>query len=154
MDAFPNRVTKMKIEPARYAAFVLLNALVIFPMLAFFLSNPGDTRSPGLLGLVFGAALLVMVGQYPLLLRFRSWWKWLLIFYLSMVAFLALTGLGLAWNEPVGSNPAGSLLARLDGALRAAFLGQFVGIWLLPVVYLVNLGMARFTFGPKDSGSA
>ena len=82
---------------------------------------------------------LIILMQYRFLNKNIKWiWK-IMIFYLSMVVFLFLFGITLSWNSSVGSNPAGSILARLDGGLRMMIFGQvFGGLFFFPMVVFIN----------------
>ena len=126
-----------------YAKFVALNFIVI--AIALFLGLPG--RDTG--GFLVRALIMVvpvLLCQYPILVRFKSWALKSLIFLLGMLVFLFLFGLSLFWNEQVGGMPAGSLVARLDGALRTVYFGTLLGIWFYPAVVIVNWLVRRQLF--------
>ena len=100
---------------------------------------------------MYAVALVLIVAQYPLLIRSDSWLKKILVFYTSMFLFLALSGLVFSWNTAVGSNAAGTWAARLDGSFRFVFFGHIFGAWSFPLVVFANWLLRNWFFEPHSS---
>ncbi|WP_418500841.1 hypothetical protein [Flagellimonas sp.] len=80
---------------------------------------------------IFGISVLISIPiiyfQYPILTYKNNWIYKSFIFYLSMAVFLFFLGIILAWDQTVGSNEAGTWLARIDSGLRMNLFGQIFG---------------------------
>lgn len=74
--------------------------------------------------------------QYPVLQIKKNWFYKILAFYLSMIVFLFIYGIAMAWNEKVGANDAGTWLARFDSGIRMIFFGHVLGglFGMIPIV--------------------
>ncbi len=69
-----------------------------------------------------------------------------LVHYGGFVLFMFLAGLSFSWGQKVGSAPAGSLLGLLDGAIRMATLGQFIGIVFFLPLFAIYWITRRYFF--------
>lgn len=110
----------------------------------------GQIDSTIFLAMIVPTIIIVLI-QYPFINSTQSWILKLLFFYLSMLLFLFFFGLILSWNQEVGSNPAGSIIARLDGSARMVFLGHFFGLPYFPVIILFNFILRRKLFFQFES---
>lgn len=139
-----------KIKASRYLLFILINLPTVF--ICLYLGVPGKNlfSDPGFLS-IFAVAAGIILLQYPFLFAVQNWWLKLAVFYLSMVAFLALWGIFMLWDQAVGSHQAGTWLARIDGAGRVVVFGHIFGIWFLPVIILVNWLLRRKLFLGQQS---
>ncbi|WP_248723279.1 hypothetical protein [Seonamhaeicola sp. ML3] len=100
---------------------------------------------------MFGISILISIPiiyfQYPILNFRKNWIYKSLIFYLSMVIFLFIFGIVMAWNEKVGNNEAGTWLARFDSGLRMNIYGQiFGGFFAFIIISLMNFGFKNQLF--------
>jgi Ca2+/Na+ antiporter len=132
-------------SPAKYTGFVIFNWLLISGSIYLFTPGKNQPFEPVLLSMYF-AALVIIIAQYPALVSAASWKAKILIFYISMVIFLAIVGLTFTWNESVGANTAGTWAARFDGAFRFVFFGHIFGAWSFPFVVFVNWLLRNWFF--------
>ncbi|RUA16443.1 MAG: hypothetical protein DSY83_05700 [Flavobacteriia bacterium] len=110
--------------------FYLINlGLVIF--LSFFIllsmNGIGNKYPFDIFGISVLISIPIIYFQYPILTYKNNWIYKSFIFYLSMAVFLFFLGIILAWDQTVGSNEAGTWLARIDSGLRMNLFGQIFG---------------------------
>ncbi|MBI4859232.1 MAG: hypothetical protein HY815_03025 [Candidatus Riflebacteria bacterium] len=141
-----------------YMRFAILNTLLVWPVIFFMIAHDVKrTSAPHRQELFtfYGTLLIVsaavVLAQYPLINGTRRWLVRILYFYLSMVAFLSIVGLIFSWNAAVGSSPAGSWAARLDGTVRMVFFGHFLGLPAFPFIDLANWMLRSILFYESPS---
>ncbi len=118
------------IAKEKYRLFILLNILIVFVTIVslFFLMTGKNNEMPwSWIFTAFIISIPIILLQYPILQLKKNWFYKSVVFYFSMVLFLFVFGGVTAWNETVGSNAAGTWLARADAGLRMAIIGQLFG---------------------------
>lgn len=125
--------------------FYLINlglVMVLSFVLLQFMNGTGNDYPFNFFGISIVIAIPIIYFQYPILNYKKNWIYKSVIFYLSMLLFLFLLGVILAWNEKVGSNEAGTWLARFDSGLRMTIYGQiFGGIFSFIIIVLTNIAL-------------
>lgn len=132
----------------KFYRFLTLNFFVVAASEAMLINamNGVDNDFPWIMfWIMIGVTIPIIVFQYPLLNVRTKWFYRSLIFYLSMLIFLFLFGLIWSWNQKVGSNEAGTWLARLDGSFRFAFMGHLIGWIALLLIILINWITSNWT---------
>lgn len=139
--------------PIKFWRYFLINAILVSTFFALFLSdyygaNEGFAYDIVLIALA--TALPVIYFQYKLLNLKNNWIYKSMIFYIGMILFLFLFGIIIAWDQKVGSNAAGSWLARLDSGVRFIIYGQlFGGLLGFPVIVFINYLFQNWIFEKK-----
>ncbi len=130
------------IEKEKYRLFIIINGSLVFLCIVFlfiFLNGEKNEMPWDIIAIGFATAIPIVLVQYPILLLRKNWFYKLLIFYLSMVVFLFLLGGIISWNEAVGSNAAGTWLARMDAGIGMVLIGQvFGGLFGFVLILTVN----------------
>lgn len=110
---------------------VNLGLVILTNFILFLLMNGRENEYPiGVFGISILISMPIIYVQYPILNFKRNWIYKSLIFYSSMVIFLFIFGITIAWNVNVGSHETGTWLARLDSGLRMIIFGQIIGGFL------------------------
>lgn len=125
---------------SKYIKFVLLN----FALVAFFVTivlmffNLGHGIPYEMLFVAYACTLVVLLVQYPILVRIKSWCMRALIFFLSMNIFLFLYGEALCLiDDCIGDFP--GLKMIVYGNMLGAFIGFFA-------IASVNYMLRRYLF--------
>lgn len=123
---------------AQALTVALVNAVLVGGYVAVFLH--GD---PLLLRAALLVALSIVAAQTPLLCAMTGKTSRLAVLFISMCLFLFALGLISAWDTPVGSSPAGTWQARLDGGFRLLVLGQVIALPGLLLIAPFNLMLLK-----------
>ncbi|MCB9365331.1 MAG: hypothetical protein H6587_12240 [Flavobacteriales bacterium] len=138
----------------RHLRFIIVNLLFVsfFIVILFLLNNGTGNETPYyqiITSILISIPIVIL--QYPILNWKKNWFYKILIFYLSMVSFLFILGIIMAWNEQVGSNEAGTWLARFDSGFRMVIFGQiFGGIFSFIPMLMVNFILREVLFEEKN----
>jgi len=101
--------------------------VLIFTLLLFNFYGEQRVFAYDIIGISILISIPILFIQYPILNWKANWIFRSLIFYASMLLFLFLFGILISWDSKVGSNNAGTWLARIDGGFRLVIFGQFFG---------------------------
>ncbi len=141
----------------KHTRFFIINVIIVtfFIFILFGLNNGEGNDFPyDLVAISFLISTLIIYFQYPLLNLRNNWFYKSFIFYSCMVLFLFTFGIIIAWNEKVGSNAAGTWLARVDSGMRMSIYGQiFGGIFGFLPILGINFILRKKLFKKKGDYS-
>lgn len=133
----------MSLDVDKYVAFSVVNFFTAsFIMLIVCLMFP----SPSFFFCSLICILVVVVWQYPVLIRCKGWAARCLVFFLSMNLFLFFSGVAVSLSDGISWH-------ALDAGLKMIFLGNIFGMGFFglgPISYflilLVNVSLRKHFF--------
>ena len=120
--------------------YVSINTMIVLALTSFFLGFGGEKGvSYSKYVILLLVTITILFFEHHFLMKHSKWYSHILIRYIGMATYMIVLGLIMNWNTTVGSSPAGSLLARLDGMFRFFIFGHGLAI-------LLFIGVMAFHF--------
>lgn len=140
----------MKLDGEKYFAFSVINFIFvaghILLVLNFFAGKNREGFS-SIITIALACALLVVLAQYPLLVRARNWLLRVLVFFLSMQVFMFLFGIAvrIIWEGFREGFP--GMMSIVNSGLNMMVVGNVTGAFVgFLIITPMNFLLREFFF--------